>query len=95
MPVVTIVEGTVSPARAREFEAAYAALGPLPPGLLESRLIKNTAAQDLYRIETVWESQEALEKYRRTDKTPAAIALFQKMGANPKVEIYDLCQSLH
>lgn len=92
MRVITIVEGNVPVPEMKEFEASYASLkqGPFPPGWIMSSLLRNSDNPKIYRIETVWESREALEKYRRSTQTPAAVLLFKKAGVRPRVEIYDM-----
>ncbi|MDW7727516.1 MAG: antibiotic biosynthesis monooxygenase family protein [Candidatus Methanoperedens sp.] len=78
--------------KAREFETAYESLkqGPFPPGLLRSSLLRNSDNPEIYRIETVWESREALDKMRSSVQTPKAVELFQKVRASPRLEIYDI-----
>lgn len=92
MEVITIVEGRVPVAKAREFETAYESLkqDALTQGLIRSSLLRNSDNPEIYRIETVWESREALEKMRSSTQTPKAIELFQKVKASPRLEIYDL-----
>ncbi|KCZ73258.1 hypothetical protein ANME2D_00321 [Candidatus Methanoperedens nitroreducens] len=96
MEVITIVEGNVPISKAEEFETAYASLKQetLSPGLIRSYLLRNSNNPEIYRIETVWESREALEKMRRSTQTPKAIELFQKIKATPHLEIYDIVLSL-
>ena len=92
--VVTIVEGKIPFSKTKEFEDAYASVkGPFPSGWVESRLIKNSSDPEIYRIETVWESRKVLEKYRTSTTTPVAVALFQKVGINPIVNIYEIRHS--
>jgi len=96
MEVITIVEGKVPASRAKDFETAYASLkqGALTPGLVRSSLLRNSDASQIYRIETVWESREALDKMRSSTQTPVAIELFRKVGASPRLEIYDVVNSV-
>ncbi len=96
MEVITIVEGRVPISKAREFETAYASLrqGVLSSGLIRSSLLRNSDNPEIYRIETVWESREALEKMRSSTQTPKAIELFQKVKASPHVEIYDIVNNV-
>lgn len=96
MEVITIVEGRVPISKAREFETAYASLKQdvLPPGLIRSSLLRNNDNPDIYRIETVWENREVLEKMRSSTQTPKAIELFQKVKASPRVEIYDIVNNV-
>ncbi len=96
MEVITIVEGKVPISKAGEFEAAYESLKqePFPPGLLRSSLLRNSDNPEIYRIETAWESREALDKMRSSTQTPKAVELFQKVKASPRVEIYDIVHNL-
>lgn len=96
MEVITVVEGKVPISKAGEFEADYASLkqGPFPPGLLRSSLLRNSDNPEIYRIETVWESREALDKMRSSTQTPKAVELFQKVKASPRLEIYGIVHNL-
>ena len=96
MEVVTIVEGRVPVSKAKEFETAYESLkqDALTPGLIRSSLLRKSDNPEIYRIETVWESREALEKMRSSTQTPKAIELFQKVKASPRLEIYDLVYNI-
>ncbi len=96
MEVITIVEGKVPVSKSKEFETAYESLkqGPFPPGWLRSSLLRNSDNPETYRIETVWESREALEKMRSSTQTPKAIELFQKVKTSPRVEIYDIVNNV-
>ena len=96
MEVITIVEGKVPISKSREFETAYASLkqDALTPGLIRSSLIRKSDNPEIYRIETVWESREALEKMRSSTETPKAIELFQKVKASPHLEIYDVVYNI-
>ncbi len=96
MEVITIVEGRVPASKAREFETAYASLkqDALTQGLIRSSLLRKSDNPEIYRIETVWESREALEKMRSNTQTPKAIELFQKVKASPRLEIYDIVHNI-
>lgn len=76
--------------KAREFETAYESLkqDALTPGLIRSSLLRKSDNPEIYRIETMWESREALDKMRSSTQTPKAIELFQKVKASPHLEIY-------
>ena len=90
MQVLTVVEGHIPDAMMTDFEQSYASLGkgPVPEGWVGSSLLISKADPDFYRIETVWDSMVALEKYRQKAKAPAAVELFEKVGAEPTVETY-------
>ncbi len=94
--IVTIVEGRIPISKTEEFEQNFILTKKeaLPPGLITSSLLKNTKKLETYRIQTVWESREALEKMRSGTQTPKAIELFQDVGATPTLEVYDLVDSV-
>ncbi len=96
MTVITIVEGRIPNSKSKEFEAAYAFLKTEPPtpGLLTSSLLRNSKTPEIYRIQTTWQSREALEKMRATTQTPKAIELFQKFGGTPNLEVYEVIDSV-
>lgn len=96
MEVMTIVEGRVPASRAAEFENAYAALKKDAPveGLVRSSLLRSSDKPDIYRIETVWESREALDRMRSSTQVPKAVELFRNVGASPHVEIYEILENV-
>jgi len=75
MEIVTIVEEKVPSSKPREFEATYESprQRSLSPGLVESSLLRNGDNREIYRIETLWQSREALDKTRRMTQTPKDI----------------------
>ncbi len=96
MQVITIVEGKVPNLRAKEFEANFASAKrePVPPGLVSSLLLRNSKTPESYRIQTIWENRDALDKMRSSTKTPKAIELFQRNGVQPTLEIFEILDSV-
>ncbi len=96
MTIITEVQGPVSQLQAKEFEEPFSAarMEPLPDGFISSTLLQNMKEKDIYKIQTLWKNMEALDKMRSTTQTPKAIELFQKVGAEPKVEIYEVSDSI-
>ena len=93
--VVTVLEAHVLPERATDLQAAYAeaAQEPLPPGLVRSALLRHSSDQTLWRIETVWQSREALAAMRQLGK-PRGIQIFEAAGAQPSVTVFDAIADL-
>jgi heme-degrading monooxygenase HmoA len=89
MEIVTFVRGKVPSSKLEEFEVGYENLKGVtkPEGLIVSYLLQDVNDKEVYMIETVWESLEALEKMR-SQKKPAAPSLFLKAGAKPTLTIY-------
>lgn len=84
---VTMVEATVASEREGDLRAAWAAetAGALPPGLLESSLIRGEHGS--WRVVTVWESREAVLAMRSAGR-PAAVVMFERAGAEPSVSMW-------
>ncbi len=95
LKIVTIVEGMISRELTKKFECGFkeAKGEKLPKGLLSTTLLKDTKSST-YRIETTWESKEALEEMRRTASKPKAIELFSNVGSNPVLTIYEQIDSI-
>ena len=87
--VLTILEASVSPDRTAELEAAFrAATDQRPAGLIRSHLLCATADATRWRIETLWESAEALDAMRQSSATPAGVLMFRAAGAEPMLTIF-------
>ncbi len=86
--VVTVLEAHVPPDRHSDLEAAFrgAADYGFPPGLVRSALLQDTRDPSLWRIETLWESEEHLVAMR--DKgTPRGVLIFRAAGAEPTLTV--------
>lgn len=96
LPVMTIVEGRIPESKSNDSEAAYGALkaGALTLGLRMSFLARDTADTKFYRIVTVWESREALDRIRSSAQVPAAIALFRRFGVEPQLQVHEIPQTI-
>ena len=75
--VVTVLEARVPTGRIADLQAAYAvaALGPFPRGLVRSALLRHTSDEALWRIETVWQSHEALAAMRQVPGKPRGVQI--------------------
>ncbi len=84
---VTMVEAQVAPERESDLHLAWdnTTAAPRPAGLLESLLLKS--GDGLWRIVTIWESEEALLAMRAAGR-PAAIVMFQDAGARPEPSMW-------
>lgn len=92
--ILTVLEGNVDPARAKELEAAFrAAESPMPTGLLRSELIRGAQDPTRWRIQTLWESRAALDAMRGKG-TPAGVLMFRAAGAEPTLSIFEVVAKL-
>jgi heme-degrading monooxygenase HmoA len=86
---VTIVQADVDPAREAELRSVWAetTAAAVPPGLIESSLLRTESGT--WQIVTVWESREAVMAMRSAGR-PAAIVMFESVGAKPVVSLWDV-----
>jgi hypothetical protein len=82
--IATVLEAYVPMERQADLQAAYreARVDGFPPGLVRSQLMQDAGDPTLWRIETVWESFEALSAMRGTG-TPRGILMFRAAGVEP------------
>lgn len=90
MEVIIFVEGSVPISKIDEFESDYEALkqNEKPEGLIASYLLQDTDRKGRYIIETVWASQEALDKME--NEQLEIVELFERSGIRPTVRAYDM-----
>ena len=90
-PVVTVLEASVLPDRGEDLQAAWTAVasGPLPAGLVRSHLLRDSNDPSRWRIETVWESRDALSVMRRAGK-PKGVQMFEAAGAEPALSVFEM-----
>ena len=89
--IVTILEARVSEEKWDTLQNAYRAvkakqLAPMP---LQSFLLQMKEDQKLWRIVTVWESMEVLQKMRSSGETPAGILVFREASAKSTLSIFE------
>jgi heme-degrading monooxygenase HmoA len=94
--ILTILEAEVPFGAEAKLQAAYdsAGAGDVPRGLVRSELLRDTRDPGRWRIQTWWESLEALEEMRRTAATPAGILMFRAAGAEPSIEIFEVMDTV-
>lgn len=93
--VLTVLEAQVPDARQDDLRKAYrsAAHDAFPPGLVRSTLSQATDDRTRWRIETLWESREALAAMRGTG-TPRGILIFRAAGAEPTLTVLEVLDEL-
>ncbi len=88
--VVTMLEARVEEDQAEVLVGQFRAAGDsLPPFIIESSLLHD-ADSDVWRVVTVWASQEALDAYRASVKTPEGVRMFRAAGAEPSLKVFDV-----
>lgn len=93
--IMIVLEGRVPADQVAELNRLYTeASRSLPPQLLHALLVQSTTDSAVWRGITVWRSRAALEEYRRSVSTPAGIRMFQAVGAQPSVSMWDVAASV-
>jgi hypothetical protein len=95
--IATVLEAHVPLERQGDLQAAYreAAGETFPPGLVRSVLLQDSGDPTLWRIETIWESFDALAAMRASGLPPRGILMFRAAGAEPKVSAFRVVEDLH
>jgi hypothetical protein len=62
----------------------------LPPQMLQTFLLQDSADLTLWRIMSVWKSRDALNEMRNSGETPTGILMFRNVGAEPKLSIHNV-----
>lgn len=94
MMVMTVLEADMSADNGRMLEEAYRrAIQDLESGMLQTFLLRESGEGSRWRIETLWESREALIAMRTAKPTPTGIQLFREAEAEPNVVIFEVVSS--
>ncbi|MDE3088705.1 MAG: antibiotic biosynthesis monooxygenase [Chloroflexota bacterium] len=90
---MTILEAQVAPDKWAALQQAYQEGTrnlSLDPGLVQTFLIHGLKEPNLWRILTVWQSREALDKMRQSGETPRGVLMFRAAGAEPTLAVFDV-----
>ena len=88
--VITMLEARVDEGMISGLVDSFNASGDsLPSAIVESFLIRERNS-DIWRIVTVWESQEALDGYRTSVDTPEVVLIFRAASAEPSLSVSEV-----
>lgn len=93
--IVTVLEARVSEECWEVLQNAYRKLGgesALRP--MQSFLMQSKETPTLWRIVSIWENMESLQKVRQSGETPAGVLVFRAAGAEPTLEIFEAKEEL-
>ncbi len=89
--VITVLEARVPEDRIGDVEAVFRqGIVNLPPEIAETYLVKDTSDSTLYRLNTVWRSRQALDAMRASGVKPKGVQMFEAVGANPTLSIFEV-----
>ena len=87
--VMTVLEAEVAEPDWPRLEGAYAErTRTLPPGLAQTFLVRDRERPTLWRITSVWDSQQALDRMRQSGETPGGVLIFRAAVAEPTLSIF-------
>jgi len=93
--VMTILEAHVSKENWAALEQAYnLGIQHRDAGLVQTFLIHSLKDNELWRILTTWESQEALDEMRRLGEIPRGVQIFRDANAEPVLSVFEIAQHL-
>ena len=92
-PILTVVSATVSPEREAELTEGFRDLasGPRPDGLLRTELLRGQ--NGVWRIQSRWRDLATLQAVRTSGEPPAALELFNRLGADHTHDFFFVEQS--
>jgi quinol monooxygenase YgiN len=81
-PVMTVASAVVAPDREAELMDGFRAISEtaLPDGLLRTELLRGQ--HGTWRVQSLWRDRAALEAVRLSGQRPAALELFERVGAD-------------
>ena len=93
--VMTILEARVAKDNWDALEQAYQQGAQYKDaGLVQSFLIHSSKETELWRILTLWQSQEALDAMRSSGETPRGVLMFRSALAEPVLSIFQVVQRI-
>jgi hypothetical protein len=89
--IITILEARVNEQKWNTLRNAYRAVkenqpAPMP---LQSFLVQMKEEPMLWRIISVWENVEVLQKMKSSGETPAGVLVFRQANAEPALSIFE------
>lgn len=90
--ILTVLEAEVAPEKWGKLEEAFKhGSNPLPEQISESSLVQNSNNPNLWRINTIWRSRQALDDYRQSVDTPEGVTMFRGADAEPTLSVFEVC----
>ncbi len=88
--VITMLEARLTTEQGEKLKALYRETArTAPPGLL-SYLLNDQKDSSVWRIATVWQSQQALDEMLASGVTPKGRVMFLEAGAEPTLRIWNV-----
>ena len=94
--IITILEGSVVQEQWENLQHAYRKLTKEKTAIAPSQsfLIQDTKEFTHWKIITVWENMESLQKMRNSGEVPAGVRIFREASCEPVVSILTVAEEL-
>ncbi|MBI4054132.1 MAG: hypothetical protein HY397_02260 [Candidatus Doudnabacteria bacterium] len=92
--IATVLEGRVDQAQWSKLREKYQEVlrAGLPNPIVQTFLLQSKTEPNLWRLMTIWRSQEDLDNYRKSVGTPAGVLVFRFANAEPKLSIFEVSE---
>ncbi len=89
--VMSVLEARVPDERVQEVARVFAeGTAELPPEIVATYLVQDTADRCRFRLNTVWRSMEDLQRMRLSGVKPKGVQMFEAVGASPALSIFSV-----
>ncbi len=89
--VMTVLEARVASENWPKLKEAFRSAGnSIDAGIEQSFLVQQVKDPELWRIITIWESQEALDRMRASGETPRGVLIFKAANAEPLLSVHKI-----
>ena len=87
--VITILQAHVGAENWASLQNDYKKrIAQLPPQMIQTFLLQDSADHTLWQIVSVWKSREALDEVRNSGETPEGVIMFRNVDTEPKLSIF-------
>ncbi len=89
--IMTILEATVPGEYWPDLQNAWAEMSKNPPPqMVHNWLVQGLDGRDTWCAVAIWQSQEALEEYRRSVDAPGGVKMFRSVDAEPVLGSFEV-----
>jgi hypothetical protein len=92
--ILVIFEAYLMPEYWSRLEREFGTLLPTPTDLVERYLTQDSADPTHWQMLMVWRNRHAFDLHRG-GTAPAEQVIFQQLGAEPRLSIFEIARSLH
>ncbi len=88
--LITIAEARVRQENWKKLRDTFDKADSFPEGLVKTFLVQDIKNRESWKIITLWENGELLNKMRNSGKIPEAILIFRAAETDPEVTVFEV-----